>query len=486
MSANGTLLCWHSARHGIDVLRSALALLKARRVRIGRVLYLVPPKPGTEIPERVAGVPLERLTLHVSDPTDHAGIYETVRTEVVPRVRDLAGLHINVSPGTPAMHAVWLILHAGGAFPEGTRLWSSQLDPGTQSRRIDPVTFPISTYLAEARHAKSADPAIASYEPEARSPARRAALEQLARYARLPGAPLLILGERGTGKTRLVESLVRILKGGKAVVAVPCGGLDPSLAESALFGHVRGAFTGADANRPGLIKEAAGGILFLDEVQDLPKAVQRKLVRVLQDHRRRYRQVGGDAELESSFELVCASNRSPAQLRETLDQDLLDRISHLTVRLPPLRECREDLPGDWRAVWKELRSSTELGEPPWTPELCESLTAAPLSANLRDLQRLSLLCMAWSHGQSVDKAVSHALAEWRASDSGVGAEGGSFFSGSRRDRTLAFQKELATWAKATYGTWAEAAKQLGCDEKTLRDDAGAAVPTTPAPRARAR
>lgn len=102
----------------------------------------------------------------------------------------------------------------------------------------------------------------------------------VASYARVIGAPLLILGERGTGKTRLVETIVATLKGRKKVVTVPCGGLDSALAESLLFGHRKGAFTGAAADRPGLLAEAGGGILFLDEVQDLPKPAQRKLVRV--------------------------------------------------------------------------------------------------------------------------------------------------------------------------------------------------------------
>ena len=161
-------------------------------------------------------------------------------------------LHINVSPGTPAMHAVWLILHSGGSFPPGTRLWSSQYDRESERTWIEEVDFEISTYLSEIRELQRSAPDTAAYDPEAKSAARREALLKLNRYARVPGAPLLILGERGTGKTRLIESFIPPLKGRDNVVSLACGGLDSSLAESLLFGHSKGAFTGANKERAGL------------------------------------------------------------------------------------------------------------------------------------------------------------------------------------------------------------------------------------------
>ncbi len=265
------------------------------------------------------------------------------------------------------MHAVWLILHAGGAFPEGTKLWSSQYSRETKRSRIDPVDFEVTTYLAEIHRLQRAEPERAVYEPDAASPARRAAFERLARYSKVIGAPLLVLGERGIGKTRLVETYVATLKGRERVVTVACGGLDSSLAESLLFGHRKGAFTGAAADRPGLLAEADGGILFLDEVQDLPKSAQRKLVRVFQDRQRRFRPVGSDRETSVDVELVCASNLPVADLREQLDADLFDRLSHLAVRVPPLRECRDDVEADWAKVWRELRQRQDLPEDaPWS------------------------------------------------------------------------------------------------------------------------
>src|SRR5690606_38100039 len=151
---------------------------------------------------------------------------------------------------------------------------------------------------------------------------RHAAFDALSRYARLSGAPLLILGERRTGKTRLVETIVATLKTRKKVVTVPCGGLDSALAESLLFGHHKGASTGAASDRRGLSGDAKGGILFLDEVQDLPSACQRKLVSVFQVRQRRYRLLGSDREVSADVGLVCASNLPVAELRERVVADL--------------------------------------------------------------------------------------------------------------------------------------------------------------------
>lgn len=315
---------------------------------------------------------------------------------------------------------------------------------------------------------------LPTYDPEARSLARRAALDRLKRYAQIRGAPLLILGERGTGKTRLVEQLVLALKGRRKVVTLPCGGLDSALAESLLFGHVKGAFTGALEEKKGLLHEANGGILFLDEVQDLPSTAQRKLVRVLQDRRHLYRPLGSNREESSDVELVCASNQTIPTLREKIDPDLFDRLSHLAVTIPPLRECREDIRGDWEKVWLEARRTAELPQnAPWGGKIEETLNSHRLPGNLRDLQRLAVLILAWASESPKDTA-EKAIAEWRAlvdvDSPGVGAMEACFGTGTRDERLLWFRRELARFAYSKHGTWKEAAKALSCDEKTLRSD----------------
>ena len=469
------LVCWRSERAGDEVLAKTIQALKNRSVHVEQVLYLIQAGGDHSVLNLPVGVAVEKMEMAVNDPTQHQALYALVRDRVLPRLRAHQGavIHVNISPGTPAMHAVWLILHAGGSLPSGTELWSSQLNPETKRTRIDAVNFPISTYLAEIHREAELNPDLAQYEPEAKSPARRQALENLARYAHVAGAPLLILGERGTGKTRLVETLVARLKGRRRVVTVPCGGLHSDLAESFLFGHKKGAFTGARSDRPGVLKEADGGILFLDEVQDLPQTAQRRLVRVFQDYRRRFRSLGSDHEESVNIELVCASNLHLDALRGKLDPDFFDRISHLVVEVPPLRNCREDLREDWRRVWSELRrSEAQAVETPWSENLGLALETHPLPGNLRDLQRLAFLTMAWRSEDGLGASLDHALRDWRErvhnEESGISILG----VGSRSDRVRWFRGELARWAKRQFGTWASAAKHLECDEKTLREDAG--------------
>ncbi|MFO0963749.1 MAG: sigma 54-interacting transcriptional regulator [Phycisphaerales bacterium] len=465
-----TLLTWHSVGRGEVVLRSAVELLGEEGIEIRRVLYLVQRQFAEQVRVALRGIAVELIEVDLADPTDHAAIYDALRAQVLPKLHSAECLHVNVSPGTPAMHAVWLVLHAGGAFPIGTRLWSSQVGPGNADPRINPVRFEVRTYLAEVRRAQEKRPELAYYELEARSPQRREAFDVLCRYARLNHAPLLVLGERGTGKSRLVETLVGKARG-KGIVSLACGGIDPALAESMLFGHVRGAFTGAVSDRPGAIASAKGKLLFLDEVQDLPRTVQRKLVRVLQDQR--YTPVGSDKELRADFELVCASNRPLSALQELIDPDLFDRLAHLVVTIPPLRECRADLESDWRGVWRErCVDAARSGEAPWNKAIEQALASDALPGNFRDLQRLALLCMAWEYPSGGAVALDTAIGQWRASRAAPEAVcPPDFFEGTRDERTRCFQRALALWAKARFSTWTRAAAELGCDERTLRGDA---------------
>lgn len=126
-----TLICWHSKNHDVDVLTGAISLLKEHDVFIGHILYLVQSGMKVGVPDSLDGARVERLEVSISDPTNHKQIYDYLKEGVLPKLEGLkGGLHINISPGTPAMHAVWLVLHAGGRFPEGTELWSSQVGGG--------------------------------------------------------------------------------------------------------------------------------------------------------------------------------------------------------------------------------------------------------------------------------------------------------------------------------------------------------------------
>ena len=156
---------------------------------------------------------------------------------------------------------------------------------------------------------------------------------------------VLISGETGTGKELFARAIhVNSHRSHHRFVVVDCASLPENLVESALFGHERGAFTGADRSTEGLVGLANGGTLFLDEVGEMNLNLQKAFLRVLQE--RRYRPVGGKKEVESDFRLVAATNRDlPEMVKQGLfREDLLYRLNAVSLSLPPLREHLEDLP----------------------------------------------------------------------------------------------------------------------------------------------
>ena len=155
---------------------------------------------------------------------------------------------------------------------------------------------------------------------------------------------VLVLGENGTGKEHVAEKIhIMSKRAGKPFVAVDCGLLSKELAASALFGHEKGAFTGADAKRKGYWEEADGGTLFLDEIGNLPLEVQQMMLRALES--KRYRPVGGNKEKTADVRIIAATNEDmqSALAEKRFRQDLFHRIKEYTLNIPPLRECREDI-----------------------------------------------------------------------------------------------------------------------------------------------
>ena len=156
---------------------------------------------------------------------------------------------------------------------------------------------------------------------------------------------VLVTGESGTGKELVARAIhFNSLRRDQPFVAVNCGALTETLLESELFGHMRGAFTGADSNKKGLVEVADKGTIFLDEIGEMSPLMQVKLLRVLQE--RKYRRVGGTDELTADIRIIAATNRDlQTRVREgTFREDLFYRINVIPVALPPLRQRREDIP----------------------------------------------------------------------------------------------------------------------------------------------
>jgi DNA-binding NtrC family response regulator len=157
-------------------------------------------------------------------------------------------------------------------------------------------------------------------------------------------ANVLIVGESGTGKELIANAIhYNSLRAKKPFIKVNCAALPKELIESELFGHTKGAFTGAHADKDGLIQHAAGGSLLLDEIAEMPVELQPKLLRVLQE--RSYRKIGSEKTYAVDFRLITSTNRLPADaIRDgLLRDDLFYRISTITIHVPPLRERTEDI-----------------------------------------------------------------------------------------------------------------------------------------------
>src|SRR3989449_7340008 len=157
-------------------------------------------------------------------------------------------------------------------------------------------------------------------------------------------ANVLIVGESGTGKELIANAIhYNSLRSKKTFIKVNCAALPKELIESELFGYTKGAFTGAHADKEGLVQHAAGGSLLLDEIAEMPVELQPKLLRVLQE--RSYRKIGSEKTYTVDFRLICSTNRLPADaIREgLLRDDLFYRISTITIHVPPLRERNEDI-----------------------------------------------------------------------------------------------------------------------------------------------
>jgi two-component system NtrC family response regulator len=213
----------------------------------------------------------------------------------------------------------------------------------------------------------------------------RACLNLLAQ-ASISDANVLITGETGTGKEIFARAIHdNSSRAPKNFVVVDCTALPETLIESVLFGHEKGAFTGADKAREGLIEQANGGTLFLDEVGELPLSTQKTFLRVLQDYK--FRRVGGKEERKSNFRLIAATIRNLDEMTNNGDfrEDLLFRLRSLTMDLPPLRERSEDIKELVIYHTDKLCDRYRMDPKGYSPDFFEALTSYNWPGNVREL-----------------------------------------------------------------------------------------------------
>jgi two-component system, NtrC family, response regulator HydG len=285
-------------------------------------------------------------------------------------------------------------------------------------------------------------------------------LPRLAQHA----TTMLITGESGVGKEIVARELHRLGEGsaGAPFVAVNCGGLTESLLEAELFGHEKGAFTGALQQRPGVFERAHGGTLFLDEIGDMPLAMQVRLLRVLQD--RKVTRVGGSTTQEVDFRLICATHRDlRAEVRAgRFREDLFYRIHVIHLRIPPLRERRDDIL--WLARRFLAESCARGGESVkrLTPQVEQALLAHAWPGNIRELKNaIERACvLSAGDGLMLDALFDDTVAWPRA------VEG--FGSGDLHDYLRACERAFIEKALAAHdGRIGQTADALGISRKNL-------------------
>jgi transcriptional regulator with GAF, ATPase, and Fis domain len=262
-----------------------------------------------------------------------------------------------------------------GTFINGNRIEVAELRPGA-ILTVGGVGLLALGLRARAR--PSAREALIG-----RAPAFRAALDR-ALTAAASSCNVLLVGETGTGKELFARAIHE--GSGRALgpfVAVNCGGIPAELVESELFGHEKGAFTGATSERDGVFAQADGGTLFLDELGELPPAQQPHLLRALET--RRVRRVGGSRERAVDIRLVAATNRLDLDgAGSPLRADLFHRVATLVIELPPLRARREDIPLLVDSFLAEL--AAEFGARALAPDALDALVAHRWPGNVRELR----------------------------------------------------------------------------------------------------
>lgn len=370
----------------------------------------------------------------------------------------------------------WHVLAEAGYLPPNTEFILAYDDKSSLRRRLRDIQIvrKPTNLIGEVR--KSLAPPL--YVNPASQP-RKIAQKRLESYVGR-GFSILLLGERGTGKSSYAKEAAET-HDKKHFFAANCASFDnDSKAESELFGYVKGAFTGADKDKSGLLSEANGGILLLDEVHHLSKAVQAKLNRAIAtDSSGNFliRRMGAQKEEKVKLTLIFASNLPVQELRMRLLPDFFDRICQYVIEIPPLRNTRDDLEADWKSVWAKMRFPSPCPE---DANLFVWLRTQPLFGNYRDLEKIAIN---YQDFQEMDDEIkAHTMAKnafeyarqqferYIAPDEETLNEHPYFaLSRTMTEMEAHFQKDLARWATSTYGNYQKAAFALSCTVNTLKN-----------------
>ncbi|WP_036281772.1 sigma-54-dependent Fis family transcriptional regulator [Methylocystis sp. ATCC 49242] len=364
------------------------------------------------------GLALSVARVDITNPTNFEQIYSAVTQCLDHELRALEerpALSFNLSSGTPAMAATWVVL--------GKTKYRAELLQSSRQTGVETASVPFDISLSpefvtdvlrgpdrqlEKLSGGASDAGSKFGDIIYRGPAMRRLIERASKAAPR-SVPVLIEGESGTGKELLARAIhAASPRRRKPLEVVNCGAIPPELAESALFGHVKGAFTGAVRDQVGHFEAAHGGALFLDEVGELPLLAQVKLLRAIQEGE--IRRVGDDRTLQVDVRIIAATNRQLAAevAAGRFREDLFYRLAVLILRAPPLREREGDLEPliDGRLARINAQSAKEPGFSPRriSPEAKAMLMRHGWPGNVRELENTLRRAAVWCDGEIMEAA----------------------------------------------------------------------------------
>lgn len=387
---------------------------------------------------------------------DH-GLPDGSGLEVLGRLRKIcAGVPVVMLTGCNDAETAVRALRAGAA---------DYLTKPFELERLFGVIHDACRMRSQSSRKRKEDPAVGSRGVEgsleqSRSPSMRELFQRLTKAAELD-ITLLLTGESGTGKTFIAREIHRLSpRAAEPFIPVNCPALPRELLESELFGHERGAFTGAATTREGRFEQASKGTIFLDEIGDLPSELQPKLLTVLQDQE--FFRVGGNRILRTAARVIAATNIDlPGRVAEgRFREDLYYRLNVLELRVPPLRERLQDLPALSTAILDRIARKRSKESWVLTAGAAELLRTHPWPGNIRQLENVLERATAFADGVELDKKNLAPLLEGGFSGGLSGAKPSVFLYEVERQAFLdAFQRSGRNKAKT--------ARELGISERTV-------------------
>lgn len=391
---------------GEDQAGPILTVLSA--LQIERILLFATPRTvemtsatAEAIHERSPAITVDKIYLSLEDPTDYAAILTHLRRECGSYCERFpeANLFVLTAAGTPQMHACWLLLAASGEVP--ARLvhtreakFASAQKPAVYIIDLAKTTFPriLPAFASHSEAGELSDTPKADMDMildevglVGEHPKFKKALRRAAACAGF-SVPVLLMGETGTGKELFAKFIHRLSdRSLRPFVVVNCAAIPETLVESILFGHRKGAFTGANEDLKGKFSAAHTGTLFLDEVGELPLETQAKLLRALETGE--IEPLGQDLPVQVDARVIAATNRNLLEeiKAKRFREDLYYRLKDVVITLPPLRERRSDIPRLaiylLQSINKHMRRQRQL-----SPEALVALQSRSWPGNVRDLR----------------------------------------------------------------------------------------------------